>query len=199
MTNAALSVLQPIRARLEQVFGPELFAPSPRERALASILLTIFALYVALNAWDLSQSAYDRALAADAALADARRAQSTTTQDTAFLVERQVSRVREYAFTDQTLAIAQVKAQSQLEAMMTAAQIPNGRVIVDAEPQGGGEIKIATFTLEGGFDWNSFTRFCATLAQAEQSISVTSVAIDQRTIGRFRMRVRAPLAIANGA
>jgi len=189
---------QRLRPAIEQVLGPSVFSPSPRERGLAALLGATFAAYGALVAYDFSFAAQTRAETAMIAYETARREAAVSQQDLGFLVERQIENARRYAFEDRTFAIAQIKAQAEVDTLAQQAGIANARVTADGDIDGEGRLRIVNLTVEGRFEWPSFIAFVQSLAQPERSFGVLSVSVDNRSITpTFRMRLAAPV-LASG-
>jgi hypothetical protein len=168
---------------------------SPRERAMAAAFLATIAAYAAVSAFDWSVRVRDEAAqaATDLAIAEQERAQlaSGVTQE---LVDRQMQRLRSFAFTAQTLSIARVAAQSRLEQLATEAGILNVRVTPDSEIVGEGDVRAQTFTLQGSFDWTSFLVLITSLASSPESLTVLGVSVDHSTAPSFRLVVQALVA-----
>lgn len=189
-----------LRPMLERLLGPSVFSPSPRERGLAAILAATLMGYGCLLAYDFSLAARDRAEASIVAYEAQRRDAAIAHQDYGFLVDREITRARAHAFEDQTFAIARIKAQADIEALLRQAGVEASRVLPDDEVEGEGRLRTVALTIDAPFAWPSFVSFVEALSRSPHSFGVLAVSVDMRSVRpTFRMRLRATLLTAGEA
>jgi hypothetical protein len=169
---------------------------SPRERALGCVLSGLAGLSLAAMSIDFAYSQYERASIAASALKMRAEESRASSNEEGLRVTRQMERVREHAFADTTIAIAQLQAEAELEAMLRAAGVADPRVTVLGVAPETGDVRLATFQIEGIFDWGSFGTFVGDLSTSDKRTDVLSISVDQTGGKRFRLKLRIPVTLS---
>lgn len=157
-----------------------------RERLLLAMLVLVLAVYGAILSIDFAASAGARAEEARIALAAATDTrQQVREQIVTKYVNDERARLRSWAFRDQNIWIARVKAQTAVE-QIAGVGVQDLKVIPDAEPTGEGELQTLALTIEGVFDWATLIPLTEQIAQADAAVFVTSVGVDGPPT-RFRL------------
>jgi hypothetical protein len=174
-------------------------APTPRERALLSALCAVGAIALAVEA-----GAY--ALQSRSALLDAVSATMASQRELAALRDPRhraelasvAGMARDRSFDDPTLAIAAVRAQSDLEALARAAGLDAVRVSVLPADEGVKGSALLRLTLESGFEWSAFDALLTALAGDAQSYVVDAIEVDEEA-ATLRLTLRAAYQRGEGA
>ena len=166
-------------------------APTLRERALLAVLGAAVAVVAVIQAATFAADQVDVAADAQAERVRAEMAaRDVRSPARRAALEAAASAVRSRAFDDATLAIATVRAQTDVEALALAAGFEDPRVSVllgDGAERRGQPIRLA---LESSFAWGPFDAFLGALKESTQAYAVESVEVDEEA-GALRMVLRA--------
>lgn len=169
----------------------ERVAPTPRERALLAVLGAAVAVVAVIQAASFAADQIDVAAEAQAERVRAEMAaRDVRNPARRAALETAANAVRARAFDDATLAIATVRAQTDVEALARTAGLEDPRVSVllgDGAERRGQPIRLA---LDSSFAWGSFDALLGSLKESAQAYAVESVEVDEES-GALRMVLRA--------
>jgi hypothetical protein len=183
--------------RLKTTLDAQLAKLSANERRLLMILSLLIPVGALYFAYSFQQSAQQDHNDAQARFAEAQlAARRTTGSSLASDIEKSRAQVREWSWEGSTVAVAQVRAQSQIAELAANSGLANAEVKTSDHFEPAGEVTLAPIDITAPFSWPALSEFMSALTATGKGFVLEQVQLTTDRDPKVRISLKAPLTVS---
>jgi len=189
----AVAAFSGIRASLDG----QIARLSPNERRLLTGLSALIPLGALFLAYNFQQSASQAHSDAQTALESARQAAGRSSgANLAHEIDKTRAEVRAWSWQGSSVAVAQVKAQSDVARMAATAGLANPEVKTSDRLETAGDVTFAPIEITAPFSWSGLSGLMSGLAASGKGFVLEEVQLTGDKEPKLRVNLKAPLVVA---